>query len=198
MDTERDRASVSRRGFLRTAAGGATAIGVASTGATAQATTIGMTDGLEFDPAEAQVQPGATVTWENVGTIEHSVTAYEEEIPGDAEYFASGDFDSESAARDAYPEGSIAGGETYEHTFEVEGEYGYFCIPHEGAGMVGTITVGGGGGGGGGGEKSLEELGAPLQAHWVGAATVLSIVVSLVFSFYVLKYGESPNTGTGR
>ena len=57
------------------------------------------------------------------------------------EYFASGDFDSESAARDAYPDGSIAGDETYEHTFDTAGEYQYFCIPHEQAGMKGTITV---------------------------------------------------------
>jgi hypothetical protein len=29
----------------------------------------------------------------------------------------------------------------------------------------------------------------------VGAATILMMFVSLVFTFYVLKYGESPNTG---
>jgi hypothetical protein len=41
-------------------------------------------------------------------------------------------------------------------------------------------------------------LGVPIQAHWVGAATILGIVMTVVFSFYVLKYGESPHTGTGR
>ena len=102
---------------------------------------IEMNDDLEFVPDTFEVTVGETVTWENVGSVEHSVTAYEDDIPEDAEYFASGDFDGESAARDAYPDGSIAGDETYEHTFDTAGEYQYFCIPHEQAGMKGTITV---------------------------------------------------------
>ena len=103
---------------------------------------IEMIDDLEFVPDTFEVAVGETVTWENVGSVGHSVTAYEDDIPEDAEYFASGDHDSESAARDAYPdEGDIPGGETYEHTFETSGEYEYFCIPHEQAGMTGTVTV---------------------------------------------------------
>ncbi|NIS35939.1 MAG: copper-binding protein, partial [Actinobacteria bacterium] len=71
-----------------------------------------------------------------------SVTAYEDGIPDGAEYFASGGFDSEQAARDNYPqEGDIPGGESYQYTFETTGEYEYFCIPHESADMVGTVTV---------------------------------------------------------
>lgn len=102
---------------------------------------IDMNDDLEFVPDTFEVAVGETVTWENVGSVEHSVTSYEDDIPEDAAYFASGDFDSESAARNAWPDGSIAGGETYEHTLDTAGEYQYFCIPHEGAGMKGTITV---------------------------------------------------------
>jgi len=133
---------VSRRGVLRAAVGGTATVTAASTEAAAQETTIDMNDNLEFVPAEAQVDPGTTVTWENVGSIEHSVTAYEDEIPDEAEYFASGDFDSESSARDAYPDGSIGGDGTYEHTFETTGTYDYFCIPHKSLGMVGRIVVG--------------------------------------------------------
>jgi len=108
-------------------------------------TTVEMTDDLVFDPEELTVSVGDTVTWENVGSIGHSVTAYEEDIPEGAEYFASGGFDSEDAARDAYSagdpdSGDIAGGETYEHTFETAGTYDYFCIPHEST-MQGTIVV---------------------------------------------------------
>ena len=103
---------------------------------------IKMNDDLKFVPDTFEVAVGETVTWENVGSIGHSVTAYEDEIPEEAEYFASGDLDSESAARNAYPdEGNIPGGVTYEYTFETTGEYQYFCIPHEQAGMKGTITV---------------------------------------------------------
>lgn len=30
---------------------------------------------------------------------------------------------------------------TFEHTFAVPGTYRYFCIPHEGAKMQGTVIV---------------------------------------------------------
>ena len=56
----------------------------------------------------------------------------------------SGDFASESAARDAWVDGfggRIGQDETYGHTFEVAGDYPYFCIPHERAEMVGTVVV---------------------------------------------------------
>jgi plastocyanin len=109
-------------------------------------TTVDMTDELVFDPEQVTVGVGETVVWENVGGVGHSVTAYEDEIPDGADYFASGGFDSEQAARDAYvpgdaDAGDVLGGESYEHTFETPGTYEYFCIPHESAGMVGTVEV---------------------------------------------------------
>ena len=105
-----------------------------------------MTDELVFDPEQLTIGVGDTVVWENVGSVGHSVTAYEDEIPDGAEYFASGGFDTEQAARDAYTPGDtdagdVLGGESYEHTFDTAGTYEYFCIPHESAGMVGTIQV---------------------------------------------------------
>jgi Plastocyanin len=94
-----------------------------------------------------------------------------------------------------------SGGFSFSVTFDTAGVYNYFCQPHKSLGMLGAIAVGSdvatksvGGGGG----KELHELGVPIQAHWVGAATILGIVMTVVFSFYVLKYGESPHTGTGR
>jgi len=107
-----------------------------------ETSTIEMTDDLTFEPKNVEVSAGTTVTWKNVGSVAHTVTAYEEKIPDDADYFASGGFDSQSAAEDAYPdEGSIAEGETYEHTFETTGTYEYYCIPHEMNGMVANIKV---------------------------------------------------------
>lgn len=184
------RNALSRRGFLQAAIGSATVITSTSVTAAAQeTTTIDMTDNLVFDPEEIQISPGTTVTWENVGSIGHSVTAYEDEIPDDAEYFASGGFDSESAARNAYPEGDVAGGETYEYTFETEGEYGYFCIPHESAGMIGTVIIGEGGGvegggGGGGGGVSVPDI---AKTFGLAAAIAMSAVLGLTYIF--LKYG---------
>ncbi|WP_435195385.1 plastocyanin/azurin family copper-binding protein [Natronomonas sp. EA1] len=95
-----------------------------------------------FEPRELTVSVGDTVVWGNTGSRSHSVTAYEGEIPDDASYFASGGFDSEDAALEGWPsKGGVDPGETYEHTFSVAGTYGYYCIPHEAANMVGTIVV---------------------------------------------------------
>jgi hypothetical protein len=47
-----------------------------------------------------------------------------------------------------------------------------------------------------GGEVELHSLGIPILAHWVGIAAILGIVVSLVFTFYVLKYGESAHSSS--
>ena len=102
--------------------------------------TVDMSD-IAFSPKKLRVPAGTTVTWAN-GKIGHSVTAYEEKIPDEAAYFASGGFDGEAAARKAYPsKGNIPPGESYQHTFEAPGTYEYFCIPHESAGMVGTVEV---------------------------------------------------------
>jgi len=181
-------ATVSRRGFVRTAGGLTAAAAVSSGGASAQEqVTIDMTDGLVFDPDETTVAPGTTVVWETVGSIGHSVTAYEDGIPDDAEYFASGGFDSEDAARDAYPEGDVAEGETYEHTFEVEGTYEYFCIPHESAGMVAELTVSAGGGDGGD-EGGLAPA-IPESARVIGIVTAAAMVAVVARAYFFLKYG---------
>ncbi|WP_440007620.1 plastocyanin/azurin family copper-binding protein [Halomicrococcus sp. SG-WS-1] len=181
--------TTTRRGFLRALSGGTAATAAAATADETAAQgqqTIDMTDQLVFDPDSVTVQPGTTVVWENVGSVPHSVTAYEDQIPGEAEYFASGGFDSEDAARQAYPEGSIDGGERYEYTFETEGDYEYFCIPHESAGMVASITVGSGGGesGGGGGMPAI-----PESARTLGVATVSAMASVLVLVYFFLKYG---------
>ncbi|MFC4986762.1 cupredoxin domain-containing protein [Saliphagus infecundisoli] len=100
-----------------------------------------MPDSHTFEPQTVTIEPGETVTWTNESNIEHTVTAYEDEIPDEAAYFASGGFESERAARSRVKEGLIAPGENYDHTFDHPGTYGYFCIPHEVSGMVGTVRV---------------------------------------------------------
>lgn len=105
---------------------------------------IGMSssDFLPEDDFEPRV--GEPVIWHNTGSRTHTVTAYQSRIPDAATFFASGGFDDEGAAREAWNAnggGGIASGETYKHTFEVPGTYNYFCIPHEPTGMVGKFTV---------------------------------------------------------
>ena len=103
--------------------------------------TVTMPDNLTFEPKTATIETGETVMWTNESDIQHTVTAYEDEIPDGAAYFASGGFESERAAKNRVSEGLIAPGGSYEHTFDQPGTYGYLCIPHESSGMVGTVRV---------------------------------------------------------
>lgn len=103
---------------------------------------VGMTRNA-FVPEEYEVGVGETVVWRNTSSSDHTVTAYEDAVPEEADYFASGGYESEREARGAWDRGRGGFGprETYEHTFDVPGTYGYLCIPHEAGGMVGTIVV---------------------------------------------------------
>lgn len=97
-----------------------------------------------FRPRELEVGVGDTVVWKNTGSRRHTVTAYDGGLPDGAEYFASGGFGSQRQAEDGWHSGyggAINAGQTYEHTFDVAGEYAYFCIPHEPQGMSGTVVV---------------------------------------------------------
>ena len=98
----------------------------------------------DYRPEVIEVPPGTTVTWKNTSGTGHTVTAYENGIPDDAEYFATGEFATEEAAVSAWRNGGGGGlyaGDSYEHTFEIEGEYNYYCVPHEMAGMKGVVVV---------------------------------------------------------
>lgn len=97
-----------------------------------------------FLPDRHEVSAGESVVWKNTSSADHTVTAYEDRIPADAAYFATGGYDSEQTARDEWFDslgGGLGPGETFEHTFDIPGRYTYVCIPHEQAGMVGTIEV---------------------------------------------------------
>jgi plastocyanin len=96
-----------------------------------------VTEGSEyyFDPIGLFVEPGTTVEWVNEAGA-HSSTAYAEgnggasvtRIPDDAEPWDSGILTEEGA--------------TFSYTFEVEGTYDYFCIPHKALGMIARIVCG--------------------------------------------------------
>lgn len=90
------------------------------------AVTVGPGGDLRFDPETLEVPVGATVEfrWESGG---HTVTV--ESQPEGADWTATGQ-ETKSA------------GFTHTHTFDVEGRYDYICVPHEGAGMVGSVVVG--------------------------------------------------------
>ena len=89
---------------------------------------------LRFAPTSQTISVGDTVEFRNVSAFVHSVStrpatpeeAASTELPVGAESFDSGD---------------IKAGGIYLHTFTIPGTYRYFCDPHHGAGMVGTIIV---------------------------------------------------------
>lgn len=153
--------------------------------------TVNMTDSLKFDPESIKIAVGDTVVWKNVGSIAHSVTAYENKIPSDATYFASGGYDSEQAARDGYSaddpdSGSIPGGESYKHTFETTGTFPYFCIPHEAAGMKGEVEVVEQLGGSGGSKPAV-----PPRAKLVAVATTGGVALVTALAIIFMKFGGS-------
>jgi plastocyanin len=137
---------MNRRDVLATV-GGAAVAGLAGCTAlgsqcSSEAYDVGMGDSV-FEPETITVSVGDTVRWLNNSGRGHTVTAYDSDLPDGAAFFASGGFDSTAAAREGWQagEGRIDVCETYEHTFETAGEFPYLCIPHEAAGMIGTVVV---------------------------------------------------------
>jgi plastocyanin len=96
------------------------------------ARSVGIGDNF-FDPPDAAVEPGSTITWTNNGARPHTVTADD------------GSFDS----------GVLNPGDSYTVAFDGQGTVTYFCAIHPE--MRGSVTVGGSGGGGGGGTAPAEQ-----------------------------------------
>jgi predicted secreted protein with PEFG-CTERM motif len=78
-----------------------------------------------FDPANAQVAVGETVTWTNADTASHTVTSGK---PSDN--VTGTDFDS----------GLVKAGGTYHEVFTSAGTFDYYCQVHPW--MTGMVTVG--------------------------------------------------------
>ena len=135
---------------------------------------------LAFGPVAVHVDSGATVVWEWTGEGgSHNVVS------------EAGAFESDLVSEQ---------GSTFERTFEEDGLYNYFCQPHKSVGMKGSVVVGTDFQIKGGGESTPLEpshMGAQIHEHFVGVSVVLAISVSLVFTFFVLKYGESAHTKGG-
>lgn len=85
-----------------------------------------------FEPHIVHIVVGGTVTWVNKSG-RHGVAAYhprndrQRRIPNKASSWSSG---------------PLTGDESFSHTFDIEGVYDYYCPPHEGMGMIGSVVVG--------------------------------------------------------
>lgn len=88
--------------------------------------------GLTFSPQNLTIVAGDTVrwTWASSG---HTVTSGTGGV-------ADNKFCSPTDTSCATAPTTNSGG-TYSHTFTTAGSFPYFCRPHAGAGMTGTITV---------------------------------------------------------
>jgi halocyanin-like protein len=201
-------ADLSRRGFMRAATGAATATAATGTAAAASEgnessngggggggppdfggylddannyegsvvdetgssevnVAVGAGQGLAFGPAAVHVDNGATVIWEWTGQGgSHNVVAED------------GTFDS----------GSPVGSGTYEYTFESDGIYNYFCSPHKGSGMLGSIVVGTDyptkSTGGNEGPSPL-----PGSVKTLGVATTFTAISTLGLAYFFIRYG---------
>ena len=98
------------------------------------AAVVDMNDQLAFEPKEIEVAAGEKVTWKNVGKVAHTVTA-------DKSKAADPALVSIPAGTKDWDSGFVAEGESFSRSFRKRGTYRYICIPHEGAGMVGSIVV---------------------------------------------------------
>lgn len=87
-----------------------------------------------FDPIGLYVEPGTTVRW-----------IVRENVHATAAYHPSNDQHSLRIPEGAVPWDSgflVNPGDHFDVTLTVPGVYDYYCVPHEGAGMVGRIVVG--------------------------------------------------------
>lgn len=83
--------------------------------------TVEANGNLQFSPSAVTIDAGTQVRWVNVSSVLHTVTP---------------DGHSEWTSAQLADDGS-----TFIHTFDTPGTYAYFCQPHVGQGMSGTITV---------------------------------------------------------
>lgn len=119
-------------------AAGTAAVAVAASallagGAMAQEVLLGADDGvLVFEPKEFTVKAGETITFKNNAGFPHNVVFDEDEVPSGVD-----------AAKISMNEEDLlnAPGETYSVTLTAPGTYSFYCSPHQGAGMVGKVTV---------------------------------------------------------
>jgi len=130
-----------------------------------------------FDPPAIHVDNGATVEFEWTGNGGGHNVVSDGEGPLDSDTYT-------------------ASGVNYEQTFESDGIYNYYCGPHQGQGMKGSVVVGtdyptasqGGAGGGGG------PLGVPGSAKMLGVATSVVMVATLGMAYVFMRYGGDYET----
>ena len=83
---------------------------------TTEAAAVTMRD-VSFSPATVRIRAGQTVTWSNPTKLTHTATGA------------------------GFNSGNVAPGGSWSHKFTKAGTYSYVCVPHQAAGMRGTVIV---------------------------------------------------------
>lgn len=96
---------------------------------------VEMNDQLQYDPSQLTLRAGETVPWRTVGVTPHTSTGDPTEAQNPEEHVHL------PPGAQPWNSGIVNQDEEFEQTFDVPGEYTYFCIPHEAAGMIGYLTV---------------------------------------------------------
>ncbi len=115
--------------FIRSIAASFTALlmvlllGVSSVQAKTVEVKLGTDSGmLAFEPSNLNISAGDTVKFVNNKLAPHNAM-----------------FDGHDEL--SHPDLAFAPGESWEETFSTAGTYEFYCEPHRGAGMVGTVVV---------------------------------------------------------
>ena len=99
------------------------ALGVSSAQAKTVEVKLGTDAGmLAFEPSSINLSTGDTVKFVNNKLAPHNAV-----------------FDGHEEL--SHPDLAFAPGESWEQTFTTAGNYDFYCEPHRGAGMVGTVIV---------------------------------------------------------
>ena len=131
-----------------------------------------------FGPAAVHVDNGATVQFEWTGEGGgHNVVSQ-----GD------GPLDSGNAVSSS--------GVNYEHTFQSDGIFNYYCAPHQGLNMKGSVVVGtdypAQSTGSSGGDSGPPEV--PNSAKMLGVATSVVMIATLGLAYVFMRYGGDYET----
>jgi len=169
--------SVSRRAFMRGAAGAAAVAGASGTAAAAEGGGGGGGGSQQVDvvnyaynPGTEEplyITPGTTVEWVWQSNGHNIVVESQPEGAG---------WEGHEPLEDS--------GFTYTHTFDTNGEYSYFCEPHKSLGMTATIIVTDNPP-----EKGGYETIVPDSAKTLGVAATGTMAGVLGLAYFFMKYG---------
>ncbi|WP_231188126.1 plastocyanin/azurin family copper-binding protein [Haladaptatus sp. DYF46] len=137
-------------------------------GGTTQTVQVGPGGDLIFDPDSVTITPGTTLefVWDSDN---HNI--FVENQPD------GGNWDGTPGGQSKL----YNTGYTYSHTFDTNGEYEYYCVPHRSAGMTGTVTVGA--------STGSSQPAIPSRAKTLGLVATGAFAFVLGIGYFFLRYG---------